>query len=83
MALTVLAGIFLFFVLLMAIFGQRILSQKTASVKNPNRETCSVCQNVFDKGTLIERQIGDFKMMFFCPQCIEHLYNDMKKKLTQ
>lgn len=77
MTLTILAIIFLLFLIFIAVFGQRLLSQKTESAKETNREQCSLCRNSFDKDDLVERQIGDFKMMYFCQDCIVRLYNDL------
>ncbi len=80
MTLTVLALVFLLFILAIAILGQRLLSRKVESVKNTNSEHCSICRNTFDRSELIERQIGDGKVMYFCPTCIEHLGKDVREK---
>ena len=76
MTFTVLALVFLVLILIIAIFGQRLLSQKTESVKNTNTEQCFICRDTFDKRELVERQIGDLKVMYFCSTCIENLYKD-------
>lgn len=78
MTLTVLALVFLIFILIIAILGQRLLSQKTDSVKNTSIEHCSICRNAFDKRELIERQIADVKLMYFCSTCIEQLHKDLR-----
>ena len=80
MPLTILALAFLLFILTLAIFGQRLLSQKSESVKNADTEKCSICRNSFDKRQLVERQIGDIKVMYFCSTCIGSLSREILTK---
>jgi beta-lactamase regulating signal transducer with metallopeptidase domain len=78
MTLTVLAVVFLLLILVVVFVGQRFLSQKTESLKATNQEQCAVCRNTYEKSQLVERQIGDYKILYFCKQCIEGLYTDLK-----
>lgn len=79
MTLTALAIAFLLVILLIAIFGQRLLSQKADSLKATNQERCTICWKSFEKSHLIERQIADVKILYFCKECIEGLLADLKK----
>lgn len=79
MTITVLAVLFLLLIILIAFFGQRILVKKTASLEEAHQFVCSICRNTFEKSDLVERQIGDFKMMYFCTACIRGLYEDMTR----
>ena len=79
MTLTALAVVFLLFILAIAFFGQRLLSQKAESLATRNQEQCAICRNTYDKGELVERQIGDYKMLYFCKQCIEELFTDLQR----
>lgn len=83
MTFTVLAVIFLLVLVIIAFVGQKLLSQKTASMKESNREQCAICRMDFDKSELIERQIGDFKIMYFCKQCIEKLHADLSNRYKE
>ncbi len=80
MTITVLAVAFLLLILITAFFGQRLLSRKTESVKNSVLEQCAICRNSFDKAELVERQIGDIKILYFCSNCIKSLYKDIPGK---
>lgn len=40
-------------------------------------EKCEVCRNDFPKVELIEKQIKDFKIVYFCKDCIKDLNNQI------
>ncbi|MBI1807183.1 MAG: hypothetical protein HYR76_09055 [Ignavibacteria bacterium] len=77
MAVTVLAALFLFALVLTAFFGYKYLGKKTTAPENINNEKCSICRQKFEKKMLIERQIGDYKLLYFCRECIVRLYADL------
>lgn len=77
MTLTVLASIFIALVLLVAIFGFRAALKRPPSIAELNTERCSICRQKFKKAMLVERQIGDYKLLYFCSQCIAELHNEM------
>ena len=76
--ITYLAIIFIIFLVLIAFYGFGFI------LKNPQgqieTEKCEVCRNSFEKKDLVERQIGDFKLVYFCTGCISNLANDEKIK---
>jgi hypothetical protein len=76
MTITTLAIVFLLALLLIAVLGQRILSRKTHSMELSSTEQCAICRGSFEKGELIERLIGDYKILYFCRRCIGRLHED-------
>ena len=77
MAITVLAILFLALIVGVALLGYKTI----VAAKNPpgeaNLEKCSLCRNKFDKRSLVERQIGDYRLLYFCRECILKLYQDL------
>jgi len=80
MAVTVLAVLFLFFMVGLAIIGYRVLGNRTTSATEVDTERCSVCRERFKKNELIQRQIGDYRLLFFCRKCVLELYSDLGMK---
>ncbi len=83
MAITVLAVVFLLLILITAFFGQRLLSRKAESAKATALEQCAICRNTFEKEELVERQIGDIKIHYFCSNCIKSLSKDISEKMKK
>ena len=77
MAVTILAVVFLFLLVVIAFFGYNYLGKRVATPESINTEKCSVCRQKFEKTMLIERQIGDYKMLYFCRECVVKLYADL------
>jgi uncharacterized membrane protein len=77
MAVTVFAVLFLFFLVGLAIIGYRVLGNRTSSAGEAGSEKCSVCRERFNKEELIERQIGDYRLLYFCRKCVMGLYSDL------
>ena len=80
MAITVLAILFLVVVVVIAIGGSRLLGKQSVKPEDVNREKCSICRKKFDKGELVVREIGDYKLLYFCRDCIVKLYADLGMK---
>lgn len=77
MTITVLASIFIAAILLIAVLGFKLVIKQGKPPEELNSERCSVCREKFNKSLLVERQIGDYKLLYFCPACITKLHNDM------
>lgn len=77
MAVTILAVLFLFFLVVIAFFGYNYLGKRAVTPENLNTEKCSICRQQFEKKMLTERQIGDYKLLYFCRDCILRLYADL------
>ena len=80
MIVTVLAICFLIFMGVVVYFGYRMVISRGTSPEEINMEKCSICREKFHKSELILRQIGDYKLLFFCSKCVEGLYNDARSK---
>ncbi len=80
MAITVLASIFLIAILLIAAFGFKLVIKQGKPPEDLHNEHCSVCREKFNKSMLVERQIGDYKVLYFCPSCITKLHSEMVSK---
>jgi len=76
MAVTVLAIVFLGILVTVAIAGSRFLANRSATPGEANREKCSICRRSFEKSELIMREIGDYKLLYFCRECISKLHAD-------
>ena len=79
MIITILAILFLILIVGITFFGRVFLFQKPGNAEDVNSEKCSICRDKFPKASLVERQIGDYKMLYFCKKCVEKLGEDGKK----
>jgi hypothetical protein len=77
MVVTILAAAFLVLIGFIAFVGYRSIISKQASEIAPDTERCSICRERFDKHALVERQIGDYRLLYFCRTCILGLYGDL------
>ena len=80
MIVTIFAIVFLLLVLAVAAFGFKAIIKQGKSPQDLNKERCSVCKESFPKTQLIERQIGDYKILFFCAACITRLHSELTSK---
>lgn len=80
MSVTILAVLFMILVLAIAAFGFRLVIKRRKPPEDLNKETCSLCRQQFLKTTLVERQIGDYRMFYFCAACISALHTELTKK---
>ncbi len=64
------------FVLLLlgaALYGFGIVMRRPPTQEELETESCTLCRQRINKEKLVERQIGDYKVLFFCSDCIEKL----------
>ena len=80
MSVTILAILFLITVVAVALFGFKAVIRQGKPPEDVNKERCSLCRETFARTMLVERQIGDFKMYYFCPSCINALHRDLISK---
>ena len=80
MAVTILAAIFLVFMVVVAIGGYKLLGKQTSNTGEMDTGKCSICSERFEKNQLIERQIGDHRLLYFCKKCVMGLYADLGMK---
>ena len=80
MIITVLAIAFLVLVGFITFVGYKAVIQRTQSSSELNVEKCSLCREKFDTKDLVMRQVGDYKLLYFCRECILKLYGDLGLK---
>jgi len=80
MTVTVLAVLFLTLVLAVALFGFRAVITRGKSPDDLQNERCSICRQSINKTSMIEREIGDYKVLYFCSSCIAALQRDLTMK---
>ena len=81
MTLSILAGIFIVFLIAIIFYGYGFVVKSTKPAGKENTEQCSICRLAFDRQQLVEREIGDFRLMYFCKSCIATLHEDASRIL--
>lgn len=77
MIVTVLAVGFLILVGFVAFIGYKTVIRRGPGEVPADSEKCAICRERFDKQLLIERQILDYKLLYFCRTCILSLNHDL------
>ena len=77
MIVTVLALVFLILIGFVAYIGYKTVIRRGPNEIPSNSEKCAICRERFDKQLLIERQILDYKLLYFCKKCILALNDDL------
>jgi hypothetical protein len=80
MTITILAILFLAALLLIAFIGTRVILKKTHQQQTDPRERCSLCRESFNPHELVLRQVGDYKLLYFCRSCILKLMEEIGGK---
>jgi hypothetical protein len=80
MTVTILAIVFMILLLVIVILGYRGVITRGKPAQSSNEERCSICGKYFGKAQLAERQVGDYRLLFFCSSCIMGLYNEITSK---
>ena len=83
MAVTILALLFLVFLLIVAFFGFRILGKGGKPAGTISLQKCSICLRPFERHLLTERQVGDYRLLYFCPDCILSLHADYQSSFSK
>lgn len=78
MVVTILAAAFLVLIGFVAFIGYRSIISRRSAEASPDAEQCAICRRRFDKALLVERQIGDYKLLYFCRSCILGLSEDLR-----
>lgn len=76
--LTALAVLFLLIIVLIAVAGYSFVIRRDVGATQAEGERCAICRGRFDKAELILRQIGDYKLLYFCRNCVRGLYEEVK-----
>jgi hypothetical protein len=80
MTISVLAVLFLAVILAVSFVGFRAIIRQGKSPEDINKEKCCICRTQFNRSQLIERQIGDYRLLHFCQSCIMSLHNEIISK---
>lgn len=80
MTVTVLAVVFILIMVAIALFGFKAVIRQGKAPGDIHKERCSLCREMFPKEQLVERQVGDYRLFFFCNACIGKLHNEMVSK---
>jgi hypothetical protein len=83
MAVTILALLFLVLLLIVAFAGFRILERGGKPAAGIPLQKCSLCLRPFEKNMLIERQVGDYRLLHFCGDCIDSLHADYQSSFSK
>ena len=70
------------FILLMLgaiVYGFGIVMRRAPVNQELTTEQCALCLKRFSKSVLVERQIGDSKILYFCRTCVQSLAVDAGK----
>lgn len=80
MTITILAIVFLLVLFFVAIVGYKTIIKRGGTPAESHMEKCAICRETFDKPELVIRQIGDYKLLYFCKKCVIGLYADSGMK---
>jgi len=80
MTISILAVLFLAVILVVSAVGFRAIIRQGRAPEDINKEKCSICRTQFSRSQLIERQVGDYRLLHFCQSCIMSLHNDVISK---
>jgi hypothetical protein len=78
MALTIGAIVFLVGLLFLVYYGYSVGVKKNVKPGEENLQRCSLCTNKFNRSELVERQVSDSKVYYFCHSCIESLSKELQ-----
>ena len=62
------------------LYGFGIVMRRPPTQEELETEPCTLCGQRINKDNLVERQIGDYKVLFFCTVCIEKLSMESSKR---
>ncbi len=76
MTLSILAVLFLLMLIAIIFYGYGFIMRSVKPVSQKDYEACAICKRLFEKQQLVEREIGDSRLAYFCKACILRLYED-------
>lgn len=80
MTITILATVFLLGIIAVAIIGFRAVITQGRSPEDLQKEKCAICRIGYHRSQMVERQIGDHRLLYFCHACITSLHTEMTTK---
>ena len=79
MTLSILAVLFLVFLMAIAVYGYGFMMKPTRPTGEEHIEQCFLCRKKRNRADLIERTVGDYKVVYFCSDCIRKLNDDLQQ----
>lgn len=79
----VIAILFIGFLVGIIFYGYSLIMRRPPSNEELRSERCSICRQKFPKNDLVERPIGDYKLLYFCNRCIEGLGEEANNRPTK
>ncbi len=73
MIVTILASLFLVLLVGVIFYGYGFIMKSAKNRGAEATERCILCKTAYAKGQLVERVIGDSRIIFFCKKCIADL----------
>jgi hypothetical protein len=78
MIISVLAVSFLILVGFVVFVGYKtVIRRNSPTEEELATEKCAICRERIAKELMVERQILDYKLLYFCRKCILDLYHDL------
>jgi uncharacterized membrane protein len=71
---------FLLLIVLFIFYGWGIVMRRSSRTGEESKVQCSVCRNKYPAGELVSREIGDYKLMYFCGACIKGLSEELGRR---
>lgn len=60
-------------------YGYSIVMRKPPTKDELDSRQCTLCRKQYPKEKLVEREIGDYKILYFCNSCISSLSTEASK----
>jgi len=79
MALTIGGIVLLIGLVFLIYYGLTLGLRKSSRPGAENLLKCTLCQQRFDRTKLIQKQVGDSKLFYFCESCVRNLYGELQK----
>lgn len=76
MVVTILASILLLVLVAVIFYGYGFIMKSARARGEADVERCTLCRVSYDKGQLVERHVGDSRILYFCKMCIGKLSDD-------
>ena len=74
---TILAFAFIVLLVVAVFYGYGIVMKRPPNQDELRTETCTLCRLRVDKSMLVERQVGDSHVYYFCRDCVRKLHDDL------
>lgn len=79
----VIAILFIGFLVGIIFYGYSLIMRRPPSNEELRSERCSICRQKFAKDDLVERPVGDYKLLYFCNRCIAGLGEEANNRPTK